>query len=428
MSKKYYIFSERNRLKLQEETVRRVIEAIKGPVSLYEDLPDKGPDFRLTDSALKAWRPFCRLVWEDKKRKEKCLKDHRKRAAACTDSQIICCWAGVHNAACRVQDDQGVSVTFIGGMYRISERYGEVEGKLQALLESVHVEQQDRFRQAWNNIPQVDEARFREHHIRELEQAGLDYLHALRQRSEIQYLSTQLTHDVINALQALLAEIELLKLDMKHSFDIGKKWEDRFDAIMETCEKHTLFLETKLESEKSRYQYDSISKLIYEVFDPYRPIAQKRNIEFRIDLEQLEDHDGKHKVLEVRMDSNAIGQALRNVIDNAVKYSFAGTSRQPRWIGVNGRLYTQDNIEGYLLVVTNLGVGVEEDELEAVFDPLYQGRLRINEDRPGYGMGLTFVKNVIEDHGGSVELQSYPGRRTGWLTKVSIWLPLQGPS
>jgi len=138
------------------------------------------------------------------------------------------------------------------------------------------------------------------------------------------------------------------------------------------------------------------------------------------------DKEGKHKVLTVRMDRISLRQALLNVLDNAVKYSFDGTADHPRRVKVVGQLRKEQRVPGYIIAVSNLGIGIEKEELELVFEPRYQGRRRVDEDRSGYGMGLTFVKECVERHGGGVAMRSQPQQRTGWLTTLYIWLPIHG--
>ena len=128
------------------------------------------------------------------------------------------------------------------------------------------------------------------------------------------------------------------------------------------------------------------------------------------------------------MDRPNLKQALTNVIDNAVKYSFSGAADYPRHVDIVGWLQKVQGTPGYSIEIRNLGVGIEEDELKIVFEPTYQGRRRLDESRTGYGIGLTFVKECVEKHGGSINLSSKPQERTGWLTAVHIWLPLRGPT
>jgi signal transduction histidine kinase len=338
------------------------------------------------------------------------------------------CWLGVHNAVCPVKGGHGYSVTLIGGEFRVRERQAEAEEWLERALNYIPLDQRETFREAWRQMPEVSEAEVLGYIMRELELAGRAYLYALKQRSDFRYAADLATHDIAIALQALIGEIEVLKIELKDAFGIGRKWEGRFETLIQMCQEHYTSLETKLDLGKSKYTYESINKLVYECIGSYRPKAGGRGIEFRVDLEQEVDEEGKHKVLAVRMDRIALRQALLNVFDNAVKYAFNGTAEHPRWIEVVGRLETVQGVPGYRITVSNLGVGIEEDELDLVFEPGYQGRRRLDEGRSGYGMGLTFVKECVEKHGGSVEIRSRPQQRTGWWTTLYIWLPFQGPT
>lgn len=327
-----------------------------------------------------------------------------------------------------MEAEYGGTLTVLGGEFHVRERMTEARELLELFLQEVPHEQRDSFREAWDQIPPVTEEEMLGYIMRELKLVGNHYLSALMQRSEFRYSADLATHDVAIALQALIADIEILKLELVETFGVGRKWQNRFEKLIKDCEDHHASLEKRLKLDQSKYAYESISKLIYECVDFYRPGAKERGIEFKVDLEQVTDDKGDHEVLTLRMDRVALKQALRNVIDNAVKYSFDGTANHPRWVEVVGRLQTVKGTPGYGLVVANLGVGIEEDELELVFEPQYQGRRRHNEDRTGHGMGLAVVKNCVESHGGRVAIQSRPSRRTGWLTTLSIWLPIQGPT
>jgi ligand-binding sensor protein len=218
MSVKYYVLPE-EREKMQEESVKRAIISIKGPVGFYERWPGEGPRLTITDDALKAWRPFCKLVWEDDTREGLCRLDYEERAAACTEPQITVCWLGVHNAACPVKDEHGGSVTLIGGEFRVRERKAEAEERLAQFLENTSPEQRKAFLEAWNQVPEVDEAEVLGHVMRELEMAGRGYLHDLRWLSDFRYKADLATHDVVIALQAMIGEVEVLKIELKDTFE-----------------------------------------------------------------------------------------------------------------------------------------------------------------------------------------------------------------
>jgi signal transduction histidine kinase len=123
--------------------------------------------------------------------------------------------------------------------------------------------------------------------------------------------------------------------------------------------------------------------------------------------------------------------ALRNVIDNAVKYSFRGTEQRPREIVVQGRLLRG----GYEIMVENYGVGIDEDELESIFEPGYQSRHKAKERVTGFGMGLAIVRQYVQMHGGRVWATSSPQTdsatitvTTPYLTRLWIRLPKRPPA
>ena len=337
------------------------------------------------------------------------------------------CWLGVHNFVCPVRDEHGGGITLIGGEFRVQERMAEARDQLEAFLETLPPVQRQALIDAWFQIPEISESDILGYVMREIKSVGRRYLSALKQRSEFRYSADLVTHDVVIALQALIAEVEVLKIEMKDAFGIGRAWENRFEKLIDMCEDHYAYLESSLDLDRPKYLYESLTKLVYECVDSYISKAKRQAIDFRVDMEQITDEGGEHKVLSVRMDRIALRKALMNVFDNAVKYSFRGTAKKTRWIDVVGRLYEAKGRKGYTVAVSNYGIGIEKDELGLVFDPGYQGKLRLDEERSGYGMGLHFVKKCVERHGGKVLITSEPQPGEAWLTTVYLWLPIHGP-
>ncbi|WP_333682185.1 ATP-binding protein [Dyella sp.] len=97
-------------------------------------------------------------------------------------------------------------------------------------------------------------------------------------------------------------------------------------------------------------------------------------------------------------------RALVNVIDNALKYS-------PSHTAITVRLLDEGE-EGLVLHVIDHGMGIAEDNLPHLFEPFFQvGGGQRNGDM-GVGLGLPFVKAVIERHGGSITVASQLGQGT----------------
>jgi two-component system phosphate regulon sensor histidine kinase PhoR len=101
----------------------------------------------------------------------------------------------------------------------------------------------------------------------------------------------------------------------------------------------------------------------------------------------------------VRFDPTALSQAVINLLDNAAKYS--GQSRQ-----IAVRLDVRD---GDLVVeVEDHGFGIPSSELDRIFERFY--RIPNGSGKGGYGLGLFMVRHIMDAHGGSVEVDSEPGR------------------
>ena len=88
---------------------------------------------------------------------------------------------------------------------------------------------------------------------------------------------------------------------------------------------------------------------------------------------------------------------LFNLIDNAVKYS----GKDPHIV-----IRTAQTPDGLSLEVEDNGVGIAKEHLGKVFERLYRVPTGNVHDVKGFGLGLSYVRNVVERHGGSVHIAS----------------------
>ena len=103
---------------------------------------------------------------------------------------------------------------------------------------------------------------------------------------------------------------------------------------------------------------------------------------------------------------------LFNLIDNAVKYS----SSEPHLV-----IRTAQTPDGVSLDVQDNGLGIAKEHLGKVFERLYRVPTGNVHDVKGFGLGLSYVKNVVERHGGSVHIAS----RVGEGTTLKLLLPFE---
>jgi signal transduction histidine kinase len=129
--------------------------------------------------------------------------------------------------------------------------------------------------------------------------------------------------------------------------------------------------------------------------------------------------------------------AIENLFDNAIKFSYHGTSKAPREIRL--RLIHK---EGFAeLSISNYGIGVPEEQLEGIRvrgvranipDP--KAETQWGEQRRGTGLGLPLAIKILSSHGGSLDINSWSaptyredpeGEHHRYVTEVKISLPLK---
>ena len=100
-------------------------------------------------------------------------------------------------------------------------------------------------------------------------------------------------------------------------------------------------------------------------------------------------------------DQEALGGALWNLLDNAVKYSPEQKQVQVAVTSANG------NVE---VAVRDRGSGIAPADLKRVFGRFYRGANAKEQGTKGTGIGLAMVKEIVEAHGGTVRVHSQPGQ------------------
>ncbi len=105
----------------------------------------------------------------------------------------------------------------------------------------------------------------------------------------------------------------------------------------------------------------------------------------------------------VRGDYVSLEHALVNLLTNAAKYGSSGG-----WIGLAAEMVGPPGSEMIEIRVADRGPGVSPAEAKQIFEPFYRGRLALEDQIHGTGLGLSLVKRIVEAHGGTITLQSPP--------------------
>jgi two-component system phosphate regulon sensor histidine kinase PhoR len=131
---------------------------------------------------------------------------------------------------------------------------------------------------------------------------------------------------------------------------------------------------------------------------------------------QIENNCGRINCSLQASYSNVVGDEthiiniLYNLLDNAIKYS-AGCPE------VN--ISTQSNRIGVMLSIEDRGIGMNSATQKRIFDKFYRAQTGNVHDVKGFGLGLSYVKSIVDAHKGSIEVKSEPGKGS----RFDVFLP-----
>ena len=114
------------------------------------------------------------------------------------------------------------------------------------------------------------------------------------------------------------------------------------------------------------------------------------------------------------LDRIHVTNVLFNLIDNAMKYA----KENPHIV-----IRSEQTPDGLSLHIQDNGIGIAKEHLGKVFERLYRVPTGNVHNVKGFGLGLSYVKNVLEHHGGSVHIASQPGEGT----TLTLNLPFEQP-
>ncbi len=146
-----------------------------------------------------------------------------------------------------------------------------------------------------------------------------------------------------------------------------------------------------------------LHELIEEAKDnfEFNQLDEKGNINLVLSAEQF--------IIEV--DPIHITNVIYNLLDNAIKYCDKTPEIYVR---------TSNERKGLTIEVEDNGIGIKREELKMIFDRFYRVPTGNLHDVKGFGLGLYYVKLIVEEHGGSIQVKSTFGKGTIF----TVWLPI----
>jgi two-component system phosphate regulon sensor histidine kinase PhoR len=225
--------------------------------------------------------------------------------------------------------------------------------------------------------------------------------HAIRREAEVARLQSDfvaaVSHEFRSPLTTVRQLTEMLETDRQP--DEGRRL-TYYRLLSAEAARLQRLVETllnfgRMEAGTARYQLADVetAPLVHSVVRDLEPQAKSSGIR----IEAAGDESG---VL-VRADETALAMALRNLIDNAIKYSPGQSAVRVDWVQDSGRVAIR---------VSDSGLGIPESDHQRVFQKFVRGQAAMNANVKGTGVGLSMVRQIVLGHGGEIRLESRVGQ------------------
>jgi len=227
-------------------------------------------------------------------------------------------------------------------------------------------------------------------------------------------LKANFVADVSHELKTPLAVIRLYGETLQSGrIAAEEKRQEYYATITREAERLTNLINTildfaRIESGRKEFtmRRTDVVEVVREGYESYIPELERHGFLHRLTYEA--------DLPPVEADADAIRRVLINLLSNAVKYC-----DDEKRIDIEVTRDTRRGKRGVLISVHDRGIGISAEDRTHVFDGFYRATDRRVREKAGTGLGLSLVKQIVEAHGGSIDIES----RLVKGTTVRVFLP-----
>jgi PAS domain S-box-containing protein len=331
------------------------------------------------------------------------------------------------------QADARGTWTFLNGAWTAMTGFEPAESLSRPILDALHPEDRPRLAEAWDRLATGGEetslearvltraggVRWVEVHARPRrdEQGRLTgatgLLNDITERKSAdlmkdEFLAT-VSHELRTPLAAIRGHIELVLEEdagpitplQQQFLTVAFQSTDRLGALI-----NDLLDVSKIEAGRVQLRKAplDLADVLREVAATFRLEAERAGLAFECKIPELPPVVG---------DRDRLIQLFGNLVANAIKYTLRGTVRLEAAAG-----YGQAEV-----TVTDTGVGISAEDQRQLFSKFFRSRDRVVGERRGTGLGLVIAKGFAEAHGGTIAVESEPGRGSRFLVTLPALSP-----
>lgn len=221
------------------------------------------------------------------------------------------------------------------------------------------------------------------------------------------------SHNLRTPLTIIRGDIELMQ-----DFEASPEMKTMLNNVAAGANQLDNFIEdlmaiSSMESGKlatSEMKPESIKDLLETIAAEYSQTAQQKKIQLNLALDIGDE--------QVRMSKHLLKMAFGNLMENAFKFTKAGT------VGLRAR------VEGEQIVVevADTGIGISADEMPKLFTKFHRGTSVMEYNYAGTGIGLYLTKLIVTDHQGTITVSSHEGQGTTFTISLPVASSMPKPA
>jgi PAS domain S-box-containing protein len=218
---------------------------------------------------------------------------------------------------------------------------------------------------------------------------------------------TNISHEIRTPLNIIMGYFGILQQEMRERMDDEeadhfRKVDLAVRRLLRTVDQILTLSILESGTYAMNLEQCHLHQLAYELYEELVPLAGEKGLEVSF--------ESACRDVYIDVDRYSVGQALRNLLDNAVKFTDAGTIR----IALRG------SGENITVIVSDTGIGMSEEYVRQMFEAFSQEDAGYSRSYEGLGLGLRLTKRYLDVNNGTIHVESAKGEGTTFTVAFPI--------
>ncbi len=219
------------------------------------------------------------------------------------------------------------------------------------------------------------------------------------------------SHELRTPLAVIRTAAENLADDVVHDAEKTRQYGALINRegrrLSNMVERVLLFAKMRADNLQFEHQAVDLIATIEDAIDSNNAWSTERSVTVRKELPE--------SLPELRGDPSALGSVMQNLVSNAIKYS-----REGGIVTIQVRESNTESGPAIQVAIHDQGEGIPNKEIPHLFDPFFRGERARQTQTQGSGLGLSLVKQVVEAHGGEIDVSSTPGSGSTFVVELPV--------